>query len=112
MFKTKFILSIITLVLFLAITSIIKNQSRILEKRISNLKSKIILKKRNYNETQLDFYYLTSPQQLEKRLNIIGFDHYQPISKSKIFSHFSDFIKIKNNLSNLEIPNDKKIQKK
>lgn len=112
MFKTKIIISITIFVGFLVITSIIKNQTRIIEKQISNLNSKIIFKEKNYNETQLEFYYLTSPAQIEKKLNIIGFDNYQPISHSKIFFHISDFINIQNKFSNLKHLNDKKIQKK
>ena len=32
-----------------------------------------------------DFYYLTSPFEIEKRLNLIGFKNYKPISYSNIF---------------------------
>tara|TARA_B100001063_G_C16477037_1_gene410679 strand:- start:63 stop:401 length:339 start_codon:yes stop_codon:yes gene_type:complete len=112
MFKTKFIISITLLITFLVITSIIKNQTRIIEKQISNLNKQILKKKRDINETQLDFYYLTSPAEIEKKLNIIGFNDYQPIMHSKIFFDISDFDKIQNRTSNLNTLNEKKIKKK
>ena len=44
MFKTKLIISIYIFVNFLIITSVIKNKTRILEKEITNLNLKILLK--------------------------------------------------------------------
>ena len=85
MFKTKFIISTAIFVIFLIITSAIKNQTRVIEKKISNLSLKILFKKKNINEAQLDFYYLTSPAEIEKKLSIIGFDNYKPIRYSNIF---------------------------
>ena len=68
MFKTKFIISISVFVTFLIITSVIKNKTRITEKNISNLKKSYRSKrKKNVNEAELDFYYLTSPKELEKK---------------------------------------------
>ena len=112
MFKTKIIISITIFVTFLVITSIIKNQTRIIEKQISNLNSKIIFKQKNYNETQLEFYYLTSPAQIEKRLNIIGFDNYQPIAYSRIYLNLSNLIELQKKMSNLDNTNEKKVEKK
>ena len=85
MFKTKYIISTILLVAFLTITSFIKNETRTLEKKITNLNIKVLLNEKDINEAQLDFYYLSSPAEIEKRLNIIGLNNYQPISYSKIF---------------------------
>ena len=69
MFKTKFIISICLFVSFLVITSAIKNETRLIEKK--NIKSKresFVLKEQDVNETQLDFYYLTSPAEIEKKI--------------------------------------------
>ena len=85
MFKTKYIISTILLVAFLTITSFIKNETRTLEKKITNLNIKVLLNEKDINEAQLDFYYISSPAEIEKRLNIIGLNNYQPISYSKIF---------------------------
>ena len=112
MFKKKFIISTTVFIIFLLITSIIKNQTRIIEKNISSLNTKIFAKKQNINEAQMEFYYLTSPSEIEKRLNIIGFDNYKPIKLSNIFFEISEFYKIQNKTTNLKILNEKKIKKK
>ena len=112
MLKSKFVVSTIIFITFLMITSAIKNKTRVIEKKISNLNTKIIFLEKNINEAQLDFFYLTSPAQIEKKLNYIGFENYQPIEYSKIFFNFSDYLNIENKLSNLKNINEKKIKKK
>ena len=107
MYKTKFIISISIFVSCLIITSTIKNETRILEKKIKNLNAKVLLSEKSLNEAQLDFYYLSSPQEIEKRLYIIGFDNYRPIDYSRIFLDISDFINI-DKISNLNNLNEKK----
>ena len=112
MFKKKFIISSVIFVFLLILTSTIKNQTRMIEKKISSLNNKILVKKKNINEAQMDFHYLTSPAEIEKRLNIIGFDHYRPIKHSNIFFNISEFYKIQNKTTNLKILDEKKIKKK
>ena len=102
MLRTKFIITSIIFIIFLIITSAVKNKTRILEKKITNLSNDILLKRKDFNETQLDFYYLSSPKEVEKKLNIIGFNDYSPILNSKIFLNISDFTKINNKISNLK----------
>ena len=102
MLRTKFIISSIIFIIFLIITSAVKNETRILEKKITNLSKDILLKRKDINETQLDYYYLSSPKEVEKKLNIIGFNDYSPISNSKIFLNISDFTKTNNKISNLK----------
>ncbi len=110
MYKFKFVTSSIIFVTLLIITPAIKNESRVLEKKISNLNNIIASKEENINEAQLDFYYLTSPAEIEKRLYIIGLDEYQPISYSKIFFNISDFTILEKKISNLNNLNEKKIK--
>ena len=112
MFRTKLIISFAMFVSFLLITSALKNKTRIIEKQISKLDNVILLKKKNINEAELDFHYLTSPVELEKKLNLIGLNNYQPIKHSNIFFNISDLTKIENKISNLSSLNEKKIQKK
>ena len=112
MFKRKFIISITTFIIFLIITSIIKNKTRVIEKEITSMKIKIASLEKNINEAQLEFYYLTSPAEIEKRINVIGYDNYQPISYSKIFFNISELKSTKKNISKLNISNEKKNQKK
>ena len=112
MFKTKFGLSASIFIAFLVITSSIKNETRIIEKKLSSLNIKVLLKKKDINETQLDFYYLTSPAEIETRLNKIGFENYEPIAFSRIFFNLNDFIKQNKKISNLKNSNEEKTQKK
>ena len=102
MFKTKLLVSIFLFIAFLIITSAVKNKTRIIEKQIVNLNSKIFLKEKDINESQLDFYYLTSPAEIEARVNIIGLKNYEPIIYSKIFFDISDFNNIQRRTSNLK----------
>ena len=103
MFKTKFIISLSIFVIFLTITSIIKNETRLFEKEIFNLNKKISIKKKNINEAQLEYYYLSSPEEIEKKINVIGFNSYKPIPFSKIFFNISNFNNIEKKLSKLKI---------
>ncbi len=48
MFKTKFIISSIIFIIFLTTTSIVKNKTRVLEKKITNLNISILEKKKRY----------------------------------------------------------------
>jgi hypothetical protein len=112
MFKTKLIISLSIFVIFLVVTSAIKNETRVIEKKISNLNAQIKIKKNDINETQLDFYYLTSPAEIEKKLNETDFNKYQPIKYSNIYFNVNNFIKINNKFTDLKKINEKKIQKK
>ena len=111
MFKMKFIITLSVFISFLLVTSTIKNKTRVIEKNISNLTTKIFIKTKDFNEAQLDFHYLTSPAEIEKRLSIIGFNNYLPIKYSNIFFDISDFTEIQNKISNLKNVDEKKIQK-
>ena len=112
MFKTKYIISVSIITISLIITSIVKNETRIIEKKISILQIEILSKKNNINEAQLDFFYLTSPAEIEKKLNLIGFEKYQPIKHSNIYLDISDFNQMNNKISNLNQINEKKDKKK
>ena len=112
MFNSKFFISVFLFTTFLIITSFIKNQSRILEKKISSLNIKVISKEKDLSETQLDFYYLSSPQEIEKIFIKKNLNDFQPIKYSKIFNKIDDYINIEKKLSNLVNIDEKKIKKK
>ena len=86
MFRLKYVISTTLVIILLTITSVIKNQTRILEKKLSKLNKEINLKEQDINESQLDFYFLTSPAELEKKIKTIGLNNYSPIENSKIFN--------------------------
>ena len=112
MLKSKYIISFTIIFIFLIFTSFIKNETRVLEKQIFDLSEKIYYKKKDINESQLDFYYLTSPEEIEKKIKLIGFKDYKAIKYSNIFLDISDFIKFHSKISNQEDLNEKKIKKK
>tara|TARA_B100000575_G_C22812130_1_gene478346 strand:- start:71 stop:409 length:339 start_codon:yes stop_codon:yes gene_type:complete len=112
MFKSKIFFSLSIFIFLLIITSVVKNQSRIFEKKISNLNSKILNKEKNLSETQFEFHYLTSPYKIEKKIINNGIKQFKPIEHSKIFNSIDDFNQLKKKFSNLKNINEKKDQKK
>ena len=109
MSKLRLVISIGIFAILIGVTSAIKNQTRIIEKDISKINA--ILKK-DLNETQLDFFYLSSPNNLSKALKNLDLVDYAPIDFSRIYLSYNDFINFKNKISILEKHNEKKIQKK
>jgi len=107
MFKTKIIISTIIFLILLIVTSIIKNKTRIIEKKSFKLNKKITLKKQDINESQLDFHFLTSPAEIEKKVKILGQNNYLPIKKSNIFLSLSTFNSIQNQITILNNKNEK-----
>ena len=107
MFKTKIITSTIIFLILLISTSIIKNKTRIIEKKSFKLNKKITLKKQDINESQLDFHFLTSPAEIEKKVKILGKNNYSPIKKSNIFLSLSTFNSIQNQITILNNKNEK-----
>ena len=111
MFKAKITLSFLILLIFLIVTSIIKNQTRGLEKKIIQLNNKISLNEKDLNESQFDFYYLTSPVVIEKKVENLNYNNYLPMEYSKIFLNFSNFLNIENKLTILKDQNEQKNKK-
>ena len=112
MIKIKILISIIIFSSFLIGTSFIKNQTRVLEKRIYSINKEITLKEIDLNESQFDFSYLSSPDIIEKKVELLDQVKYVPIEYSKIFLSLSNFIDLKNKLVTHGNENGKKIQKK
>jgi len=112
MSKIPLILSLSFFSILLLITSFIKNETRTLEKKIYEIDKKIVTKKRDLNETQLDFFYLSSPNYLSKKIENLDFIKYKPIDFSRIYLNLENFLKSQNSHSNLKIKDEKEIQKK
>ena len=79
MFKLKIVIPAIIFLTLLIITSIIKNQTRTIEKKLVKISKNIALQEKDINESQLDFYFLTSPAEIEKKIKILGINNYSPI---------------------------------
>lgn len=111
MFSSKNTIQIIIFLILLIATSIIKNQTRITEKKLFKLNEKITYKEKDINESELDFYFLSSPAEVEKKINILGKNNYTPIQNSKIFFSISDFNNIKKKITILNTRNEKETKK-
>ena len=90
--NTKLIISIIIFSSLLFCTSIIKNKTRVIEKNIISYEKKISNLKKELYESQLDFYYLTSPKKLQEKISFLTNDQYQYMSISKIYLNYDNFI--------------------
>ena len=110
MFKIKVISFILIFSILLIATSIIKNQTREIEKKIYELNKKISFQEKDIYETQLDFSYLTSPSVVEEKVNSLGNIQYLPMKHSKIFLSLSSFLELKNKFV-VKRNNEKKKQK-
>ena len=66
--KIKLIISIGIFSILLSIASAIKNQTRIIEKSIYKIDRKIATIEKDLYETELDYFYLSSPRNLSKKL--------------------------------------------
>lgn len=108
MFKIKILLSISIFSLLIIFTSIIKNQTREIEKNIFSLSKVINLKEIDLKESQLDFSYLSSPSMIDKRLENLSVTKFYPIEFSNIFLSMDSFLKMNKKLANRNYKNEKK----
>ncbi len=108
MFKVKILVSICIFSILLGFTSIIKTQTRIIEKKI--YKTNVVLAKieNDLHEVQLDYYYLSSPGYLSKKIDELSYTQYSPMDFSRIFLSYGDYINNRSNLTKLKIKNEKK----
>ena len=112
MYKFKIFLSISIFSILLIGTSIIKNQTREIEKKIFSLSKIIHNQEKNLSELQLDFSYLTSPSILENKIELIDHQDYITMNYSKIFPSLLTFINFKNSIATKDNYNEEKIKKK
>ena len=94
MYKLKIFLSISIFSILLIGTSVIKNQTREIEKKILKINKVLTYKERDYGESKLDYYYLTSPSLIESKAKLLDSEEYIPMEYSKIFFSLKDFIKL------------------
>ena len=92
------------------LTSVIKNQSRLMEKQIALLKENISLLKNNLHEAQLDFYYLSSPDSLSKKISMHGGEKYENMNYSNIFFGINHYLGDKKKITKT-FKNEKKVEK-
>jgi len=112
MFKFKLILSVCIFSMLIIFTSIIKNQTRIIEKDIKKINREIADVKKDLYETELDYSYLSSPYSLSQKIKDLALTDYIPMDFSRIYFNYEDFIESKKKITILKIDNEKKTKKK
>ena len=112
MSKIKIIISICIFSFLLGVTSVIKTQTRIIEKKIFKAERKISKGNKNLHEIQLDYSYLSSPKYLSKKISQFTNINYLPMDFSRIYLSYLDFNNSNKKLTILKKNNEKKIQKK
>ena len=111
MFSKKLIISLVIFSFFMIFTSIIKTKTRLIEKNINLNERQISILESEIYESQLDFYYLTSPDYLNKKIIEYSDDEYLSIQYSEIYFSLNQFLEEKKNTVK-HVENEKKIQKK
>ena len=112
MLKLKLIIPILIFSILLSVTSVIKNKTRIIEKNISKIDRKIAAIEKDLHETQLDYFYVSSPGYLSKKIKQLDFIEYMPMDFSRIYFSFRDFNDSQKKITILKIDNEKKTKKK
>ena len=112
MFKINLIVSIFVFAILLIITSVVKNKTRIIEKNIYKIDRKIAVIEKDLHETQLDYFYVSSPGYLSKKIKQLDFIEYMPMHFSRIYFSYRDFTNSQKKISILKVDNEKKTKKK
>tara|TARA_Y100000817_G_scaffold267173_1_gene223710 strand:- start:64 stop:402 length:339 start_codon:yes stop_codon:yes gene_type:complete len=112
MFKINLIISVCIFSILLGTTSAIKNQTRIIEKNIYKIDKRIAVIEKDLHETQLDYFYVSSPGYLSKKIKQLAFIEYMPMDFSRIYLNYIDFIDSQKKITILKIENEKKTEKK
>ena len=97
--NSKLIISISVFSFLLFCTSIIKNKTRVIEKKIIYFEKTVSNLEKELFESQLDYHYLTSPKLLNEKISFLTSDQYQSMSFSKIYLDYNSFIEEQKKIS-------------
>ena len=112
MVKTRLFISLIVFAMMLFCISMVKNKSRIIEKSIEFKQKNISSLKNDLYETQLDYFYLSSSENLTKTMNRFNKHEFKHLDLSNIYSNFDEYIEEKSKTTQVYKKIEKKIQKK
>jgi hypothetical protein len=88
--KKKIIIILIYISFFIAIP-IIKNETRLIEKKIKIHENEIFSLEKNFLEASLEYQYLTSPAVLSIKIKKYLDQNYNSYDLSQIYLHIEDF---------------------
>ncbi len=106
--RVKLIISILIFSILFSLTSFLKTQTRIIEKKIYKIDKKIISIKKDLHETQLDFFYVSSPGYISNKIKKLDLIDYFPMDFSKIYLNYKDFTESKRKITVLKKDYEKK----
>jgi len=109
--KKKLTIFLIYISFFITIP-IIKNETRLIEKKIQNYENEIFFLKKNLLEANLEFQYLTSSEVLSSKIEENIDIKYNNLDLSQIYLNFEDFISGQKKLTKISINEKKKKKKK
>mgnify|MGYP006098799577 FL=1 len=105
--KKKIIIVLIYLSFFIAIP-IIKNESRLIEKKIQYHESTIFISSKNLREANLEFQYLSSPEVLSDKIKKNLDKEYTNLNLSQIYINIEDFITKQKQITSMPINEQQK----
>ena len=108
MFDKKLLISLVVFSTLMILTSLVKTETRLIQKRIDSLEKKISIMKNNFHESQIDYSYLSSPDYISKKIMNYGNEEYFTIKYSQIYFSLDQFLNEQKKLSNIIIYEKKK----
>ena len=93
MFNKSILISFTIFFSLMIFTSHVKNKTRNLEKNIEKLQREISSLEKKLSDTQIDFVYLSSPEQLQKNSLSLVEEEYLSFDHSRIFLSVEHFLK-------------------
>ena len=110
--KINLLISICIFSILLGITSAIKNQTRSIEKSINKLDRKIATIRKRFIWNWVNYFYLSSPNNLSKKIKDLSFIEYIPMDFSRIYLNYKDFMNSQKKITFLKWMMKKKTKKK
>ncbi len=110
--RMKLVVSILIFSILFGLTSVLKTQTRVIEKKINKIDRELAFTKKDLHETQLDFFYVSSPGYISNKIKQLDVLEYFPMDFSKIYLNYKDFTQSQNKITVLKKDNEKKKQKK
>ncbi len=92
MFNKSLILSLGIFLILMIFTSSVKHKTRNLEKKINSVNKEIVILKKQLNDAETDFAYLSSPEKLKENLIILRKQGYSIYDHSRIFLSTDEFL--------------------
>ena len=96
----------------MVLPQLLKHKHELLKKKNYEISKKILIIEKDLHETQLDFFYLSSPSFLSQKIKELAFIEYQPMDFSRIYLSYLDFSSSKKKISKLKKNNETKKKNK